>query len=888
MGAERFSATAMQESSSNLKTPPVAADLTGRSIGRFSVQERLGAGGMGEVYRAFDTKLQRMVALKRMASREGMTPADRGLFLHEGQRASALNHPNIAAIYDVIEEQDDILLVMEYVEGSTLRSLLGEPMPVEQFFPLALQCAEALGAAHARGVLHGDVKPENIMLTPGGQVKLLDFGIARRLPGTGPYGATVSPHTLAILQSMAGTPAYMAPEVLRGEVPDARADIFALGLVLYEMLAGKHPFQGQNTTVITARILSDNEAVALRKTARRISSRLGTVVARAILKDPARRYQDIGELQQDLEAVQQGARPVYGAAVRVPRWVQYTAGPALVAVLLAALPASRTHMAQWWHAHWGAVTAPAAPRVAVLPPRIDGSGADLKAFGDGLAATVAASLSSLSQNHDIQVIDPMQLRRAAADPEQALKNVGANMTLHLEVQQAQGLNRVTYALADAKTGRTLVSRTLTAPEGDPFSLQDQVADGIIGTLRIALRPDEQAALSVHGTTDPAAYQEYLEARGYLEHLNQPGALGGAIIVLNRALAVDPNFGRALAMRGEAEWAGYEATRQRDWVEKATMDCNHSIALGNAGAEGHLCLGMVSSGTGDYQKSVDQYQKAVQLDPTDQRTYIGLANTYVLMNRPADAENAYRQAIAANPGTYLAYERLGFIYLQQAEYARAAGEFQEAIRRVPESYNDYNNLGAAFLYMGKYPEAIQTFEHSLQLHPLPGTYANVGTAYFHQRKFADAARYYEKAVSLDSRNGDLWGNLGDAYHFSGQQSRALDAWRKQLALINERLQVNPRDAEQQGDAASCYADLGDKADAEAHLAQSLALGRTNTNLLFNAAVVYNDLGETGDALEWLHKALAAGYSASIVRDSPDFDNLRSSPQFQALLRGAGGH
>lgn len=873
-----------------VKTPParVRPEPLGRTVGRFRIEALLGSGGMGEVYRAFDTALQRTVAIKRMFGRDEDAAADRSFFLHEGQRASALVHPNIAAIYDVIEEKDDVLLVMEFVAGSTLRDQLGAPMPLDRFFPIALQCVEALAAAHAKGILHGDIKPENIMLTPAGQVKLLDFGVARRIPGSDPSLAVATTESLSQRRALGGTPVYMAPEVLRGDSPDARADIFALGIVFYEMLSGSHPFRGPTTTVTTAEILHEREAPTLDRAAK-IPAGLASVVARALCKDPTRRYADTNELRRDLETVRQGGRPS-----RTPTrhhsllpWLASAASLIAIVALLALLPASRSRIASWWrHLRHPVPTVAALPRLAVLPPRVDGTSPSLAAFADGLSATVAARLSTLSQNHDLQVIDSTRVEKArAAAPGQAMNSLGANLALQIEVQQSPQMNRVVWTLISAHSGQTLATQTLTAPIADPFSLQDEVSDGVIQALRITLLPDEQAAITLHGTTNPAAYDLYLQGVGNLEYSTRQGAIPNALDLLNRAIALDPNFGKAWAERGRAYWLDYTTTKQTSWAGKARDDCNTAVALGNAGADGHMCLGLIDAGTGQYDQAAQEYQKAIQLDPGSERAYVGLADAYTKLNRLADAENTWRQAVAANPNSVFVCERLGIFYLQQAQYAKAAGLFEKAISLAPESYIDYSNLGAADVYLGNYASAIAAFQQSLRLRPAAGAYSNLGTAYYQARNFAQAAHNYELALHYNLRDPDMWGNLGSAYHFSGQQSKALDAYRKQLSLLNDELKINPRDAELQGEIASCDAALGDKPQATAHLALSLQYGRDNKDLLFNAAVVYNDLGETGDALEWLHKSLLAGYSATIVRDSPEFDNLRANPQFQQLLTQA---
>jgi serine/threonine protein kinase len=226
-------------------------DLSETSVGRFSVGSRLGTGGMGDVYRAEDTTLKRTVAIKRLLPQSQFDSRDRDRFLKEAQRASALNHPNVAVIYEVLQEQGEIFLVMEYVEGVTLRERMANPTSIEQFLDIALQCAEGLASVHDKHFVHGDIKPENIMLTPSQRVKILDFGVAK--------GFTIANDVTSSLTSastsLSGTPAYMAPEVLMQKPYDGRADIFSLGLVFYELLGGKQPFLMENFAGTLGRVL---------------------------------------------------------------------------------------------------------------------------------------------------------------------------------------------------------------------------------------------------------------------------------------------------------------------------------------------------------------------------------------------------------------------------------------------------------------------------------------------------------------------------------------------------------------------------------------------------------------------------------------------------------
>src|SRR5271155_312372 len=244
-----------------IKTPPPAANadaaaadaLTGTTVGRFVISKRLGAGGMGQVYGAEDTTLKRFVAIKRMSPHANSTDADRKRLLKEAQRASALNHPSIGAVYDVVEHAGELWVVMEYIEGETLRRRLKQPISQEDFFAIAAQCCEGLQAAFEKGIIHGDIKPENIMLTAGNRVKILDFGVARRAWRAGtPEEATQSMQTMT---ASGGTPAYMAPEVLLQQPDDGRSDLFSLGLVFYEMLGGDQPFKTASLATTIARIV---------------------------------------------------------------------------------------------------------------------------------------------------------------------------------------------------------------------------------------------------------------------------------------------------------------------------------------------------------------------------------------------------------------------------------------------------------------------------------------------------------------------------------------------------------------------------------------------------------------------------------------------------------
>ena len=876
-----------------VRTPVAPRDLTGTTVGRFKILARLGIGGMGEVYRAEDTRLRRVVAIKRLAPRLAGDKDEVHRFLREGQRASALNNPNIASIYDVIEEKGEIFLVMEFVEGRTLRDRLVQAIDLELFLSIAAQSCEALAAAHEKGILHGDIKPENIMLTTSGQVKLLDFGVARRLPTADDQTITGSLNALSAYAPVAGTPTYMPPEVLMGNLPDLRADVFAMGVVLYEMLGGRHPFMAPTKTAIAAGILHQ-EPPPLKTLAKDVPEPLSRVVAKALVKDPEKRYQNGRELANDIAAVRKGREPSAPPLVeRKPlrSYLPYAAVFVVIAVALSfTLKPVRSALFGKSGTSSTAKPEPApAPKVinlAVLPPSIQGDDPKLRAFADGLVESVTGKLAKLSENHALSVVTTSQMQaKKVTSREQALQEFGATSVLQLALQSSTDLLRVNYTLLDAKSGRTLAGDNVTAPASDPFALEDKVAEGVSSALQIALRPDERTALAMHGTVQPAAYDYYLQGRGYLQAFYKPENVTSALTMFDEGLKLDPNYGLALAGRGEAYWRRYEDSKDKKWIANATADCNKAVALGNAGAEGHVCLGTLANGTGRYEEAATEFQRAIELEPTNDAAYIGLARAFTQQNKLEDAEKTYQRAIGLRPQDSKGYEELGAFYLQQAQYEKAVDMYKRVLQLAPESAGGYSNLGAAYVYLGRDADAITMFERSIQIRPTFGALSNVGTAYFRLRRFPDAARSYRAAIKFNDQNYDLWNNLGDSYYFDGQKDEASRAYRKALSLALHQLEVNPKDASVNSDVAGMYAMLGERQNALKYLDHALELGHGDKDMLFAAANIYNVLGESGVALEWLSKALAAGYSPSVVRTAPIFDNLHDNPRFQQLLQQA---
>ena len=382
---------------------------------------------------------------------------------------------------------------------------------------------------------------------------------------------------------------------------------------------------------------------------------------------------------------------------------------------------------------------------------------------------------------------------------------------------------------------------------------------------------------------PDAYNYYTEARGYLEDASKAANVDSAITLFEQAIKADPNYGRAEANLGAAYWQKYAASKDKHLIAKSHQACSKAIDLGNAGAAGHICLGVLMSGTGKYEEAVTQFQSAVELEPSNEDAYIGLGGAYERLGNRQDAENTYKKIVALRPNYWRGYNLLGTFYLRQAQYDDASKMFHKVVDLTPESFRGYANLGATLLYEAKYADAIKPLEQSLVIRATADTYSNLGTAYYYLHRFHDAAQAYEKAVQLNDKDYLNWGNLGEAYYLDEQRPKARDAFERGIAIAKGELAINNRDPVVLQSLAKYYAMVDNRADSLAFLAKALEQSKSDKDALFSAAAIYDRLGENGLALEWLGKALRAGYSPEMARQQPDLDNLHGDPRFEALLK-----
>jgi tetratricopeptide (TPR) repeat protein len=852
----------------------------GQVLGHYRILEQIGAGGMGVVFRARDERLDRDVALKTLPRLALVSEAALRQFRREALSLAKITDPHVAMAFDFGRDDGIDYLVTEYVPGLTLEAkLAGRPLPEADVFQLGKQLASGLEAAHKEGVIHRDLKPANVKITPDGRLKILDFGLAYILKTEATE--TTATASLTETYSDAGTLPYMAPEQVKGQKPDARADVWSAGAVLYEMSTGKSPFGDLSRGPLIAAIL-ERDPVSPRTVNPKISEGLERVILRALQKDPKERYQSAGDLRIDLANLATGTAPIYPKQASAPAWRRWLAMVALAVVAAVAIGA-----VAWWMRHRQPVV-PEARMMAVLPFESVAGDAPTNALGLGLTETVTAKLVQAVEGGHLQLVSTRDLvAHGVKTSEQARSEFGTDLVLEGSMQQDGTRIRITWSLVDPRTHAQIAADTVTGTDDDMFGLQDKLVDDVVEKLPLAVEPGRRQALQGHLDTKPEAYDFYLRGRGYLEDYQSLDNLENAIAQFERAIAVDKNYAPAYAAMGMAYNTGFRwKNRDKDWVEKAKTQCEHALAITPQLAEGHTCLGNVFVSTGRYEDAVQEFQRSLALDHNNDETLRSLADAYQKLGNPAAAEDAYRKAISLRPNYWGVYNDLGAFYSNQARYADASEMFEKAIQLAPLYYYGYSNLGAMYIQLGQYPEAMEALKHSIALHPTLEAYGNLGLVYFCMRRYPDSAESLQQALKIDPNDWQNWGGLGDAlFQIPARRAEARSAYQKAIDLSKARLAVNPRDATVLAFTADYYAMLDERSQANEQLARALENAPADAEVLFRAAILYNHFGDSDKTLDYLTKSVAAGYPRTAIRDTPDFDHLKDDRRIIALGAGA---
>ena len=796
--------------------------MIGQTISHYKILEKLGEGGMGIVYKAHDTKLDRTVALKFLPQHLVSQEAEQARFLQEARAASALNHPNVCTIYDIKDEDGQQFIVMEFVEGSTIRQKL-PVAKLQDALTYSVQIGDALHEAHAKGIVHRDIKCENIMLNSKNQIKVMDFGLAK-LKGS---------LKLTKASSTVGTLGYMAPEQLQGGDVDARSDIFSFGVVIFEMLTGHMPFRGDHEAAMMYSIVNEDPE-PLQKSRPELSAELDRIVRRALEKDPEDRYQHIDDMVSELRRLQkQSTRvsrpstvpisdsPSGGRRTESYDNAQTDAGnssgskkPARLVLILGFTVLLVAAGAAYYFLFVGSHDA--IDTIAVLPFVNVGGDPNAEYLSDGITESLINTLSQLSHLSVKSRSSVFHYKGKDADPLKAGKELGVKAVLTGRVSQRGDDLQISAELVNVSNDNQIWGGQYNKKLVDIIAVQEAISKEISQNLSLKLGGDEEKKLEKHSTENTEAYQFYLKGRFYWNK-RKADDLRKAIDYFGQAIEKDPGY--ALAYAGLAStyaiYPEYSGLPARDYIPRTETAGKKALGLDATLAEPHAALGLTK---------------------------------YAHLYDWAGAESELKRAIELNPNYPTSHHWYSICLRQQGKVEEAYSEIRRAQELDPLSPIIGVNVGEVLNLLRRSDEAIEQYKKILELDPnFPGAHLNLAGLYAEQKGYDDAKGELLKARDI----------LGDSNPYG-------------FGLLGY-----------------VYAKAGNKEDANRVLNQLLGFSKKGYTVSVDLALVYAGLDDYGKSLDWLEKGYeeqdtGIGYLKIVHL----WDGLRSEPRFKALMKKIG--
>lgn len=856
---------------------PAGADFGAR----YHVESVLGSGGMGKVYKAHDRELDRIVAIKVLRSDLISQPLALQRFKQELLLASKISHPNILRIHDLGEFAGVKFISMAYVEGGDLTQLLkreGRLAP-ERAVRIMEQLCKALAAAHAANVMHRDLKPQNILVDQNDHIYVSDFGLAKTLEANR-AGMT---RTGVVL----GTPHYMSPEQVEGKPVDQRSDIYALGLILYEMLTGVLPFAGDSTyQVMYQRVHQVPKRPELVNP--ELPTYLSRICLRCLEKNPAMRYQTADEILADLGSKHSSShtRTVQINLPVLTRRTWLIAAAAVLAIVLGALGIPQVRHFVFGR-KTGSPTSGIPPLsdgkfVAILPIRVLGDQASLNYVADGLVEALSAKLFQLRDLHTASPSEIQKVRPSNSMDEMA-RQLGVNLVVSGTIQGSGENLRIVTSLDDVADGRRLWTQEFSGVQQDLLTLEDQIYAKLIEALALKPSPEEAARGGMHPTENIEAYDLYLRGRNVMRGQLNVRNVEPAIGYFESAIKKDPGFALAYTGLADASLRMYREKKDSLWAEKALSASQQARRLDDNLAEVHTALGSVYSATGKSAGAITELRRALELAPNSDEGYRRLGDAYRASGRRDEAIKAYQKAVEASPYYWFNWNALGTAYYRFGDNQKALQAFQRVTELEPRNAAAYRNIGVVYFRQDKWSECIPIFQKSLELEPHSVSYSNLGTAYFFLKRYDDAVKMFEKALEMNPNYETAVGNLADAYRWSGRKQDAMAMYDKAITLAYKDLQVNPRAATTMEHLALYYSKKGDSAHALEFIQHARAIEPQDISLLYTQAVVYCLAGREAESLDSLNEALQKGYSLEETKKDPELGALQKRPEFARLLQ-----
>ncbi len=856
----------------------------GSRIGPFEVLSRLGAGGMGEVWRARDTRLQRDVAIK-ILSEAWAQDADRlARFTREAHVLASLNHPNIAAIYS-FEEIDGVrLLVLELVLGETLKQrIVRAPVSANEAIRIALQIADALEAAHEKGVLHRDLKPANVALTPEGKVKLLDFGLAKAFAlGAASPDLSHSP-TLALDPThqgvVLGTASYMSPEQARSRALDGRSDLWAFGCVLYETLSGRKAFDGETVSDILVAILDREPDWSALPSA--TPPPLVDLLKRLLRKSPAERPATVAEVKGALEAAA-GSRTT--AMISASSFARLAPRSRIRAFVVAAGAVALAAAAFLWFPmrERPGRALPANKLLAILPATDLTGRADGRQLCDGLSFSLGVKLWGMGGVDVMPPSSPAMLKDA--DPVKWARDTGANLLVQPAIRQMGAVRELSFSIALAGSPVQIAAGRVEGPADEQFRLEDQLVAKIVDALQIHLATGR--AVRTPGPAIPAgpAQTDYVVALGYLRRYDDAESLRKAVGLL-MAIPGGERTAEVQAALARASLYQYAISKDSALVPQARAALDRAVALGPDLPEVLEAGGLYATRTGRPCDAVKDLTRALEKKPRSVEAVLDLADALEGCGRIEEAEKTFRRGIDLAPSYWSGRNRLGVFYFSRGRWADAERVLREAVERNPDVARVHNTLGAALLQLGRFDEAEKSFQRAVDLQPdYANAWSNLGTVRYYGGKFAEAAEAFRKSIARTPKSASLWANLGDALVLlPGKAGEAKDAFAEAIRLGKDALSVNPASGKTLRVLGRASARSGNVADAQRWLDEAVKAEPANPDNHLLAAILAHVRGDDAKAVEAVRLAVAAGFNPLLLGSEPAFGPLLKDPSFQAALK-----